>query len=106
MNSAWMIIAILIPVICGLMMIALPVRNRKFYIFICLGAVCVTAVIAWLLVLYPPSESLVIFVFVHKYSIEFEIDGLSRVFMGLISSLWPIATLYSYEYMEHEASET
>ena len=105
MNSAWMIIAILIPVVCGLVMIALPVTNRKIYIFGCLAAVCVTAVTAWLLVFDPPEESVVIFVFVQRYPIAFHIDGLSRVFMGLISGLWPLATLYSYEYMEHETNE-
>ncbi|MBR5897812.1 MAG: proton-conducting membrane transporter, partial [Lachnospiraceae bacterium] len=31
--------------------------------------------------------------------------GLSRVFCALISWLWPLATLYATEYMEHEASE-
>ena len=30
------------------------------------------------------------------------IDGLSRLFIGLISILWPLACLYAFEYMEHE----
>lgn len=106
MDSAWMIITILIPVVCGLLMIALPIKDRRFYIFTCLAAVCVTAVMAWLLVLDPPEDHVVIFVFVQRYSIEFAVDGLSRIFVGLISGLWPLATLYSYEYMEHESGET
>ncbi len=105
MDSVLMIVAILIPIICGLLMIALPIRDRRIYIFTCLAAVCVTAVLAWLMVFDPPEGSVVIFVFVHRYSIEFRVDGLSRIFVGLISGLWPLATLYSYEYMEHESSE-
>ncbi len=100
-----MLVAIFIPLLAGLMMIALPVKNRKFYIFFCFAATLLTALLAWILVLNPPEAPARIFVFMERYPIEFRIDGMSRVFMGLISSLWPLATLYSYEYMEHEASE-
>ena len=34
-----------------------------------------------------------------------KIDGMSMVFAGLISVLWPIATLYSFEYMSTEERE-
>ena len=38
-------------------------------------------------------------------TIIFYIDGLTRVFSGLIAFLWPLATLYAFEYMEHEGRE-
>ncbi len=31
-----------------------------------------------------------------------KLDGLGRVFAGLVAFLWPLATLYALEYMEHE----
>ncbi len=34
--------------------------------------------------------------------IKFYTDGLSKIFLILVCVLWPIATLYSFEYMEHE----
>lgn len=37
-----------------------------------------------------------------EVSIAFRIDGLSRLFSGLVSFLWPLTLLYSYEYMENE----
>lgn len=40
--------------------------------------------------------------FVENLSISFKVDGLTMVFAGLVSILWPLATLYAFEYMEHE----
>ena len=38
-------------------------------------------------------------------NISFKIDGMSMIFAGLVSVLWPLATLYAFEYMEHEGHE-
>ncbi len=38
-------------------------------------------------------------------TIVFRLDGLGRVFAGLIAFLWPLSTLYAFEYMEHETRE-
>ncbi|MDD3335419.1 MAG: proton-conducting transporter membrane subunit [Eubacteriales bacterium] len=38
-------------------------------------------------------------------SISFRLDGLGRVFGGLVAFLWPLATLYGLEYMRHEGGE-
>ena len=38
---------------------------------------------------------------------SYKIDGMTMVFAGLVSILWPLATLYGFEYMEHhERKET
>jgi multicomponent Na+:H+ antiporter subunit D len=37
-----------------------------------------------------------------KLNFSLKIDGMSMVFAGLVSTLWPLATLYSFPYMEHE----
>jgi multicomponent Na+:H+ antiporter subunit D len=38
----------------------------------------------------------------HDLSLYFHIDGLSKVFAGILAGLWPLATLYAFEYMRHE----
>ena len=38
-------------------------------------------------------------------TISFRLDGLGRVFSGLVAFLWPLATLYAFEYMRHEGGE-
>ena len=37
--------------------------------------------------------------------ISFKLDGLGRLFGGMVAFLWPLATLYAFEYMEHEGGE-
>lgn len=37
--------------------------------------------------------------------VSFKLDGLGRVFSGMVAFLWPLATLYAFEYMEHEGGE-
>ena len=36
------------------------------------------------------------------FDCRFGLDGLSRIFASLIGVLWPFASLYAFEYMEHE----
>ena len=43
--------------------------------------------------------------FVHELSISFKIDGMTMIFAGVVSILWPLATLYAFEYMEHDKNE-
>ena len=39
------------------------------------------------------------------FTVSFRLDRLNRVFLLLIAFLWPIAVLYSLEYMEHAERE-
>ncbi len=105
MNQYFIFVAIFLPMLVGFGLILSPLKDRKVIIAIAEAATVVTAILAWILILNPPETAVVLFRFVGKYTISFKVDGLSRVFAGLISSLWPFAVLYSAEYMEHEASE-
>ncbi len=44
--------------------------------------------------------------FTGDLSISFVMDDLSVVFSGLVAFLWPLATLYSFEYMKKEEHES
>lgn len=43
--------------------------------------------------------------FTGDLSISFRVDGLSTIFSALVAFLWPLATLYSFEYMTKEENE-
>lgn len=105
MNPYLIYVAIFFPMFAGFALILAPVKSRKVMLAVSEAVVILTAVLAWALIINPPQSQVVLFEFVEKYTIAFKVDGLSRVFVGLISSLWPLATLYAFEYMEHEASE-
>lgn len=48
------------------------------------------------------SATLIALRFTGSLNFAFRIDGLGIVFSALIASLWPLAVLYSFEYMERE----
>lgn len=48
------------------------------------------------------SEPLVLFRLYGELTVMFRLDRMGSVFAGLVSFLWPLATLYAFEYMEKE----
>lgn len=104
-DSHFIFAVIFFPILMGTILVLAPIKSRKLMLTVSLITTVITAAFAWGLILNPPEGSVVLFEFVNKYTISFKVDGLSRVFAGLISSLWPFAVLYSFEYMEHEANE-
>lgn len=105
MSQYWIIMAILLPIIGGAFIPVLPFA-RKSQMFLYIEAfVLLTSGIVWALIMGGTTEVFHVVHFVHELSISFKIDGMTMVFAGLISILWPVATLYAFEYMEHEKNE-
>ncbi len=48
------------------------------------------------------TGDLVLFRLYGQLTVMFRLDRMGSVFAGLVSFLWPLATLYAFEYMEHE----
>lgn len=105
MSQYWIIAAILLPIIGAGLIPVLPFTNRKQMMIYIEAFVIVTAVIVWKLLLGGTTEVFHVIHFVRELSISFKIDGMTMIFAGLVSVLWPMATLYAFEYMEHEKNE-
>ena len=105
MSQYWILMAIILPVIGGVSVRFIPYEKKKeMYIFLETFMIA-TSVIVWGLILSGPTEVFHVVHFVNDLSISFKIDGMSMVFAGLVSILWPLATLYGFEYMEHHERE-
>ncbi|MBQ8519678.1 MAG: proton-conducting membrane transporter [Agathobacter sp.] len=101
MNQYWILIAILLPIVGGISVRFLPYK-KKWELHVFLEAIMITtSLIVWGLILGGPTEVFHVVHFVNDLSISFKIDGMTMVFAGLVSILWPLATLYAFEYMEH-----
>lgn len=101
MNQYWILIAILLPIVGGVSVRFLPFQ-RKWVRYVFLEIIMIiTTLIVWGLILGGPTEVFHVVHFVNNMSISFKIDGMTMVFAGLVSVLWPLATLYGFEYMEH-----
>lgn len=105
MNQYWILAAIALPILGGIGIPLLPFRKRKSMLAYIGAVVLLTSVIVGFGLLGGTTETFHVVHFVNDLSISFKIDGLSMVFAGLIAVLWPLATLYAFEYMTHEKNE-
>ena len=105
MNQYWIIAAIALPFLGAAAIPLLPFRSRRGMLWYIEGIVLLTSVIVAGLLLGGKTEVFHVVHFVHDLSISFKLDGMSMVFAGLVAILWPMATLYAFEYMSHEKRE-
>lgn len=105
MSQYWILVAILLPIIGGVAVRFIPYK-KKSQMFVFLETIMIaTSIIVWGLILGGTTEVFHVVHFVNDLSISFKIDGMTMVFAGLVSVLWPLATLYAFEYMEHHDRE-
>lgn len=105
MRESMMFIVILIPVITGILVPLLPFRQRKHMEIFLESLVVLNSLLVWWLLMNRPAEVFTLASFTGNLSIAFKVDGMSMVFAGLVSALWPFATLYAFEYMTKEEHE-
>ena len=100
-----MVAAVLLPVVLGVVIPLIPFRTRKQRMWYVESIVLVTSILVWAILCSRPDGTFVLFRFTGNLSISFRLDGLGTVFAGILSTLWPLAALYAFEYMEHEKGE-
>lgn len=105
MSGIWMLAAILLPVLGSIPVPLIKWKKRKHMLVFVETLVILTSLLVWGLLLHYPKEIFQVVRFTGNLTIALEMDGLSMVFAGLISTLWPLATLYAFEYMKHEEHE-
>lgn len=105
MNEIMMLIVVLIPFIIGALIPLLSFKTRRAFLIFMEAAVTVNSLLVWAMLLAKPTESLTVFRFTGNLSITLQVDGMGSLFAGMIAILWPLAMLYSFEYMKHENNE-
>lgn len=101
-----MLLTFLLPLAGGAVMPLLKLddrRRRSIYVQVVTTA---TSVLALCLLIVRPAESLTLLHMTDSLALTLRLDGAGSIFMGLIAFLWPLATLYAFEYMAHEEHET
>lgn len=105
MNILVLLIAILLPIFGGIISRIIPFSKRQQRNIFVEALVIMTSVLVWYIILNRPNGTLEVMRFTGDLVFAFKMDGLGSVFAGLISALWPLATLYAFEYMEKEERE-
>lgn len=105
MNPGMMLAAILLPILGGALMMVLPFKKRVYMAVYLELIVLATSLMTWAIISEGPGEGFPVVKFVNNLSLSLELDGCGMVFAGLVSALWPLAMLYSFEYMKKERHE-
>lgn len=105
MSEIMLVVVVLLPIFSGALIPLLPFKNRNQMMIYIECMVLLTSALAITLLFHRPEDSFVLFRFTGNLSVSFRLDGLGTVFVSIISLLWPLSTLYAFEYMEHEKHE-
>ena len=101
MSAYVLLLPILLPMAAGAWMLLRPIRDdRTRNIFVEAVVLLTSAVTFWLLAA-GPRETLYLFSLGERLPMTLRIDGLACLFGGLVAALWPLASLYAFEYMRH-----
>lgn len=99
------IVPILFPIITGAILPLFRFAERKSRNIYTELVTLLNSIMVWVLLFNAPKGSVRALNLAGDLEITFMVDGLGSVFAGLIAFLWPIATLYAFEYMEHHGKE-
>lgn len=100
-----MIYVILFPILIGILGRVIPFKKRSHMELFLETFVIINSIFVWYLILTGVGSTFILAKFFGGLQIAFKMDGLSMVFAGLVSTLWPLATLYAFEYMTKEENE-
>ena len=105
MNPVFLLVAILLPILGSLPVLLVRFKSRKAMTVYVETVVLATSMLVWGILAKRPQEAVPVVKFVNNLSLSLRLDGCGMVFSGLISFLWPLATLYAFEYMKKERRE-
>jgi multicomponent Na+:H+ antiporter subunit D len=105
MNAVYLAVVVLLPIICGALIPLLPFKKREQMEMYIEGVVLLNSAIVIFMLFHRPEEEFILFHLMGDLRIGFRLDGLGTVFAAIVSVLWPLATLYAFEYMKHEGHE-
>ena len=102
MSNAYLLIPILIPILSGALFFAANPKTQKSKNIYVLSSVLLTSISMFVLIFTTNDILFPLFTFSGDLSISLNLDGMGKLFAGLVSLLWPATTLYAFEYMKHE----
>ncbi len=105
MNAAILAVVVLLPILAGVLIPFIPFKSRLWMMIYIETAVLLVTALVFAALFGQPAKEFVLFRFAGNLTLSFKLDGLGTMFSGVVAFLWPLATLYSFEYMKHEGHE-
>ena len=105
MSAGLILAAILLPLLGGAVMLVHPLRDRGPREVWVMAVTLLTSILTIMLLTGRPAQTLELLTIYPGLTLAFRLDSLGMVFLAIVAVLWPIAILYSFEYMSHEHGE-
>lgn len=105
MTTNLLAFVVLFPILAGALIPLIPYKKRTQMMWYVEGIVLLNTIIALYVLISQPQDSVILFRITGNLTLSFKLDGLGTVFGGIVCILWPLATLYAFEYMKHEGHE-
>lgn len=105
-TNALLVVPVVLPILGGALMPLLRLPNKKRNLYLEILVLITSAFALYCVANHDPNEGFVLFHLTGNLDFALRLDGMGSVFTCIISLLWPLATLYAFEYMRHEERTT
>lgn len=105
-TNALLVVPVVLPILGGALMPLLHLPDKKRNVYLEILVLITSAIALYCVTHHDPSEGFVLFHLTGNLDFALRLDGMGCVFTCIISILWPLATLYAFEYMVHEERTT
>lgn len=102
MPSFLICLPVLLPIIAGVLMLTFPIKEDKPRYIVNFCVVIINSILAMIIMSSLEGESVKLFSFYKEYGLVLKLDRGGRIFGSIVALLWPVASLYAYEYMKEE----
>lgn len=102
MNSNMLLLPVFLPIAWGALSKFIKFRTRRTREIFLMIPICATTALVWALILNRPDGSFTLFKFTQNLAITLRLDDFGAFFAAIVATLWPIATVYAFEYISPE----
>lgn len=99
------VIPVVFPIIASLFLMSSRTEDTSRIHRAALSCVIINATAVWAVILLAGEGTLQIARFTDDFVLCLRVDGMSKLFAGMVSVLWIFTTVYAFEYMKHEGME-
>ena len=104
-ETVFVLIPIFLPILAGIGLLIVPeYKNRKTLIGVVSTALILTGILVFISV-FQTDMSLTFFYLTKTLPIYFKLDLLGKLFVSIVTIVWILAGIFSFEYMKHETHE-
>lgn len=103
-ESATIIFPIFFPILMGVFLLAGREFKRRRYLLLYTGIVLAVTALSVLVLVCSEETSFTLFFLTGRLPVYFHLDSVGKIFASVVSIVWVLAGLFSFEYMKMETA--